>query len=77
LSAGAFEAAYGRALYVDPAAGEYDRIVLVDDVCTEGSTLSACATALWEVNPSMDIVLATAGQMTVRAAVKHEADLVL
>jgi hypothetical protein len=77
LSAGAFEAAYGRALHVDPATGEYDRIVLVDDVCTEGSTLSACATALWEVNPNMDIVPATAGQMTVRAAVKHEADLVL
>ncbi len=75
-SAALFESAYRQRLVVDPVAAQLDRVVLVDDVCTEGSTIRANALALRAVRPTLEIVAVTAGQMTVRAAVQHEEDLV-
>lgn len=39
--------------------------------------MSACMGELGRVNSDLEIVAATAGQMTVRAAVRHEEDLML
>lgn len=75
FSAAQFEWAYARRLLVRDAVERYERILLVDDVCTEGSTLSACLTKLWEVNAELEVVVASAGQMAVRAAVRREEDL--
>ena len=73
----AFELAYRKALDVSPRLGNYERVALVDDVCTEGSTISACFKEMRRVNPELEVVATTAGQMTVRAAVKREDDLAL
>ena len=51
-------------------------MLLIDDVCTEGSTLRACTAGLRAKNPELQVAAATAGQMTVRAAVTREEDLV-
>ena len=61
---------------IEPEAERLTRLILLDDVCTEGSTLSACLDALHVINPGLEVVAATAGQMTVRAAVRRERDLV-
>jgi predicted amidophosphoribosyltransferase len=73
----AFEAAYRAALDVDQRIANYGRVALVDDVCTEGSTISACFEEMRRVNPELEVVATTAGQMTVRAAVRREDDLAL
>jgi len=75
-TASRFERAYQRRLLVDGGVPHLTRIVLVDDVCTEGSTIRASAAALHAVNPTLEIVAATAGQMTVRAAVRCERHLI-
>lgn len=76
MSAGEFEREYRKRLVVNDRAADFERILLIDDVCTEGRTLSACVRELRAVNPELDVVVSTAGQMTVRAAVRHEDDLV-
>ncbi len=60
---------------MDEGVRRYQRLLLVDDVCTEGSTLSACFNALRASNEDLDVVVATAGQMTVRPVVEREQDL--
>jgi hypothetical protein len=51
-------------------------VVLVNDVFTDGSILRACTFALQSRNGELAVVAATAGQMTVRAAVTREEDLI-
>jgi hypothetical protein len=75
-SAGLFEFAYRTRLEVSRLAASVGRVVLLDDVCTEGSTLSACAAKLRGVNPTLEIVAATAAQMTVIKAVRHPEELI-
>jgi predicted amidophosphoribosyltransferase len=70
-----FEARYYQALQVDSTAGTLGRILLVDDVCTEGSTMRSAARRLAEASPHAEIVLAAAGQMVVRPAVLDETAL--
>ena len=71
----AFEAAYAAVLSADGRLGKVGSVLLVDDVCTEGSTLGVCAEAIRELNPDIRVVAATAGQMTVKNAVKDATTL--
>ncbi len=64
-----FEPAYAAALVVDSKASRFSRILLVDDVCTEGSTLRCAAAAISRINSEVAIYAATAGQMVLKAAV--------
>jgi predicted amidophosphoribosyltransferase len=70
-----FEQEYGDLLQVDPAIQRADRILLVDDVCTNGSTLRSAARKIQTVNSDCEIVAATAGQMVVKAVVADESVL--
>jgi predicted amidophosphoribosyltransferase len=71
-----FEEIYIQRLRVAPDVAKASNVLLVDDVCTKGNTLSACLAALRMVNPDLVVVAATAGQMTVKAAVARVWDLV-
>lgn len=76
FSANDFAFAYRMKLAVVRSGPRYKRLLLVDDVCTEGSTLTECAKKLRSTNPGCEVIAATAGQMTVRAAVQNEDDLI-
>ena len=73
--ASTFEAAYAEALGADGRLAKAGSVLLVDDVCTEGSTLGACAEVMRELNPDVRVVASTAGQMTVKDAVKDATTL--
>jgi hypothetical protein len=53
-----------------------DRILLIDDVCTRGSTLRSACAKLREANEACVITVATAGQMILKEVVRDEAVLV-
>lgn len=76
-SAQQFETAYSDALELHQDAELLGRVLLVDDVCTEGSTLRAAVGRLAELNHDCEVVVATAGQMAVRAAVRDEERLLV
>lgn len=76
LPAKQFESRYSKALIVSPAAGRSQRVLLVDDVVTWGSTLGVAAERLREVRPDMDIVAATAGRMILKDSVRYETRIV-
>ncbi len=73
--ASGFEAAYAAALSADGRLATVSSVLLVDDVCTEGSTLRVCAEATRELNPDVRVVSATAGQMAVKNAVSDATTL--
>jgi hypothetical protein len=68
LSVAAFEQAYRDALEISPSVSGAS-LLIVDDVCTEGSTLRVCAEALSA--PGRRIVAATAAQMAVHPVVRR------
>lgn len=68
LSAAAFESAYSGCLRVSSGVTGTS-ILLVDDVCTEGSTLRVCAEALG--GSGRAIVACTAAQMAVKSVLRH------
>jgi hypothetical protein len=72
LSATDFEDKYRKALVVSPSVSGHS-VLLVDDVCTEGSTLRVCADALSATGRS--VVAATAAQMAVKSVVRNPAAL--
>lgn len=65
-----FELEYYDLLNADSRISNLKEILLVDDVCTRGSTLTCCARKLRDVNPNLEIVAATAGQMITKPTVK-------
>jgi len=67
-----FRKDYSSLLSVSPTLSALQRIIVVDDVCTYGNTLSAAVTALRLAGVNAEIVVATAGQMTVRDAVRED-----
>jgi predicted amidophosphoribosyltransferase len=72
----AFERRYHNALDVSQAVHRYQRLMLVDDVVTHGSTLLAAASRLRKVNPTLELAAVTAGQMILKASVINEARIV-
>lgn len=72
LSAAEFEASYAEALDVDEAVGRIDRLLIIDDICNEGSTLSAALASVREANPGITAVGTSVGQMASRAAVRDQ-----
>jgi predicted amidophosphoribosyltransferase len=74
-SPGQFEATYAQRLAVAPEVNRASSALLIDDVCTKGNTLSACLTGLRSVNPDLEVVAVTAGQMIVKAAVTRVGEL--
>ena len=67
-----FEQEYRSALLVDKNYDLGDRILLVDDVSTSGSTLKVASQELQKMYPHASITIATACQMIVKAAVRSE-----
>lgn len=67
LSASAFENAYRSALSASASISGAS-ILLVDDVCTEGSTLRVCSEALWA--EGRNVVAATGAQMAVKPVIR-------
>jgi phosphoglycolate phosphatase-like HAD superfamily hydrolase len=65
-----FQARYGESLLTRPLPDGVTDVVLVDDVCTEGGTLTECAAAIRRASPHVSSVHAlTAGQMTIQQSV--------
>ncbi|MCL4796463.1 MAG: hypothetical protein KJZ84_18005 [Bryobacteraceae bacterium] len=77
MSTSGFEAKYIGALKVTARLSQFSRILLVDDVCTEGSTLRATASKLRQENRPLEIAAATAGQMVLKNVVRSEAGLLV
>jgi predicted amidophosphoribosyltransferase len=75
LTAAQYEEQYYDALQVAGRSGG-QRILLIDDVATHGSTLSQAIRRLKAADPESAIVVATAGPMIVRASVADEADFI-
>jgi hypothetical protein len=48
------------------------RLLIVDDVCTEGSTLECTAEALLATPPKLKLIAGTAAQMAVRTVVNND-----
>jgi hypothetical protein len=67
-----FQARYRSLLQVDPDIINLRRIVLLDDVITKGSTLSVAAAVIRAVNPAIEFVIASAGQMIITAVVADQ-----
>lgn len=74
VSPAAFEEAYWAALYADPAVADFGRILLIDDVCTNG-TVGVAFAEIRRLSSDCSIVAATAGQMTVKSAVRKQSML--
>lgn len=71
LSAARFELEYAGRLIVDAVAGTLRSVLLIDDVCTNGSTVACAYRALKVAAPPLTVGVATAAQMTVRSAVAN------
>ena len=73
-----FEAAYGDALEVDTGMlVNCANVLLVDDVCTGGSTLAIAARALEAAYEGVQVAAATAAQMIIKAAVRDPSPLLV
>ena len=76
-SADVFEHRYREALDCAGMRPRPSRILLVDDVCTHGSTLAVAARAIREQVSGCEVVACTAGQMTVREALAQPGKLLV
>lgn len=71
LSAARFELEYSQRLTVDAEVASLRAVLLIDDVCTNGSTLACAYRALKAAAPSLVVGATTAAQMTVKSAVAN------
>jgi hypothetical protein len=71
-----FERDYVAAPEIPDGVAVPDRVLLVDDVCTKGSTLRSAWLKLRERNPGCVAAAATAGQMILKHLVRDESVLV-
>ena len=71
-----FEHRYHQLLTVDPSITEYPRILLLDDVCTKGTTLNCALRKIREGHPNSKLTATTAGQMLLKSVVR-DAHLIL
>lgn len=62
-SAGQFRARYAALLEVDGRISQMNRVIVLDDVITKGSTLSVATAKIRAANPDIEIVVVAAGQM--------------
>jgi predicted amidophosphoribosyltransferase len=67
-----FEAKYMDALEVSKRVLNYKRLLLIDDVCTGGTTLRCALQRIQVIHPDCEMTAATAGQMIVKAVVRDE-----
>jgi predicted amidophosphoribosyltransferase len=77
LSPKGFETEYSKALEITADISKCERIVLVDDVCTEGSTLRCAAQALRLQNSECQSLASTAGQMILKCVVANDKSIAL
>ena len=74
-TAAQFQARYASALAIPAAARLPKRLLLLDDVCTEGSTLACATRSLLAHQSDCEVTAASAGQMVVKAVVANAAGL--
>lgn len=67
-----FQARYRQLLQVDPKLMELQRVLLLDDVITYGSTTAVAVAAMKALNSQLEVVVAAAGQMIVKAVVTDD-----
>lgn len=67
-----FDYRYHQLVTVDPSITGYQRILLLDDVCTQGSTLNCALRKIREIHPTCRISATTAGQMLLKSVVRDE-----
>jgi predicted amidophosphoribosyltransferase len=67
-----FRDKYYDALSVDTKVTGSKRLLLIDDVATEGTTLGCAFRRIRKFHPNAEVSAATAGQMIVKAVVKDE-----
>jgi predicted amidophosphoribosyltransferase len=67
-----FEYRYHQFLQVDAAVTKYARILLLDDVCTQGSTLNCALRRIREAHPHAQLTATTAGQMLLKSVVTDD-----
>jgi hypothetical protein len=77
LSPSAFEFEYAAALEVGDAVHHVDRLLIVDDICNQGSTFSAALAGIRRVRKRVSAVAAAAGQVATPATVRDEESILL
>jgi predicted amidophosphoribosyltransferase len=71
-----FERKYQQLLRVNEDVCGLQRVLLVDDTVTRGSTIRCALAGLQRVEPRMAVVVASAGRMIIKAAVANEVGFV-
>jgi hypothetical protein len=67
-----FERRYAEALSCSGIRPNPKRVIVIDDVCTKGSTLAVATHAIHGRYPECEVALATAAQMTIAEAIADE-----
>lgn len=70
-----FEYRYYHLLQVAPEITKFARILLLDDVCTEGTTMGCALRKIRETHPNCDVTATTAGQMILKAVITNDRTL--
>ncbi len=77
MTAGDFERAYKQRLEADRTQlSRARRVLIIDDVCTYGSTLGVAARALISAYPRLAVHTAAGAQMAIRATAAHAVGLI-